>query len=206
MKTVKSEPPRVQEETDNSGRIALVGILLVLAFLVAAVKLLAQEGPGTGSVTVRPLVGAYVPTGELRDFLKDAVLIGAQGTWYANSNWSITGSLGWAPSRDKITPGDRKLDAFQYDLGVEARAATPILAPFVGLGVGGRIYSYRNYNVASKTNFDGYGSVGFDALPGPVNIRVEVRDYVSRLQPFTGSGSTKTRNDLAFFAGLGFRL
>jgi hypothetical protein len=32
---------------------------------------------------------------------------------------------------------------------------------------------------------------------------VEGRDYVSRFQPLSGGGDTKTRNDIALFAALG---
>src|SRR5258705_12741273 len=105
MTTTKTQPARVHADTevnDGSWRIAILGALLVLAFLLGAVRLLSQEGPNTGSITIRPLVGAYVPTGDQRSFLKDAVLLGAQGTWYSNSNLSVTGSFGWAPSKDKI--------------------------------------------------------------------------------------------------------
>ena len=105
MKTVRRESVQVHEGTDNTGRIALLGLLLVLSLLVAAVQLVAQTAP-TSRGAIRPFVGAYIPTGDQRDFLKDAVL---------------------------------------------------------------------------------------------------ARDYVSRFQPLIGGGSTKTRNDVALFAGVGVR-
>ena len=209
MKTVHNTSAQAHDRdlSDPVGRIALFGLILVLALLIAGAKLLAQETPTPRGV-IRPFVGAYIPTGDQRDFLKDAVLIGAQAAWNANANLSVTGSFGWAPSKDKITAGDQTIDAFQYDLGVEVRPSFASLAgttPFIGAGAGGRTYSYRDYNVDSKTNFDGYGALGVDVPAGPVDLRIEGRDYVSRFQPLTGGGDTKTRNDLALFAGLGWR-
>ena len=207
MKTVRKESVQVHESTDNVGRIAVLGMILVLTLLVAAAKLVGQA-PTSPRGAIRPFVGAYIPTGDQRDFLKDAVLVGAQAEWNATENLSLAGNFGWAPSKDKITAGDQKIDAFQYDVGLEARPAFANLAgatPFVGAGVGGRTYSYRDLNVDSKTNFDGYGALGLDAAAGPIGIRIEARDYVSRFQPLTGGGSTKTRNDVALLAGVGVR-
>lgn len=208
MNTSRNQSAQAHEGQDQSGRIAVIGLLLVLSLLVGAVKLLAQDIPGTARGAIRPFVGAYVPTGDQRDFLKDAVLVGAQASWSATQNVALTGSFSWAPSKDKISAGDQTLDAFQYDVGLEARSAVTSLgpvSPFIGAGVGGRTYSYRDLDVDSKTNFDGYGALGFEASLGVVDLRVEGRDYVSRFQPLTGGGETKTRNDVALFAALGVR-
>jgi Outer membrane protein beta-barrel domain len=207
MTNIRRGSSRVHAGDDGSGRIALIGLFVVLALILAAVKLTAQETPGARGA-IRPYVGAYIPTGEQRDFLKDAVLVGAQASWTLDPSVALTASFGWTPSRDKITAGDQKIDAFQYDLGLEGRSAqlsAGALTPFIGAGIGSRTYSYRDLNVDSKTDFDGYGALGFDVGVGPVGIRIEGRDYVSRFQPLTGGGETKTRNDVALVAGLGVR-
>lgn len=184
--------------------IAALGLLFASSRLAAQTTTSAQQ-----HVTLRPFVGAYLPTGDQRDFLKDAVLVGTQASWTANANFAVIGSFGWTPSEDKIQPGSRKVDAYQYDIGIEARSeatnVSTLISPFIGAGIGGRTYTYRNSSIDSKTNFDGYGAVGVDADAGVVGIRLEVRDYVSRFQPLTGGGDTKTRNDLALFAGLGLK-
>lgn len=206
MKNRSNESAAVPEGHDNSGRIALFGLLVVLSLLVGAIPLLAQDSPSSSRGAVRPFVGAYVPTGDQRDFLKDAVLVGAQASWNATPNFALTGSFGWAPSKDKITAGDQSIDAFQYDVGLEARSAATnlgVVSPFIGAGVGGRTYSYRDLDVESKSNFDGYGALGLDASLGLLSLRVEGRDYISRFQPLTGGGETKTRNDITLFAALG---
>jgi hypothetical protein len=177
--------------------------------LVAGSRVEAQAG-GLG-LELRPFVGAYIPTGDQRDFLKDAVLVGGQASWRVIPAFAITGTFGWSPSKDRITAGDQTLDIFQYDVGAELRAPSLYdagfltLTPFVGLGVGGRTYSYRDLNVDSKTNFDGYGALGGDIGFGPVALRIEARDYVSQFKPFTGNGDTKTRNDIGIAAGVAYR-
>jgi Outer membrane protein beta-barrel domain len=190
-------------------RFASVTAAALLAIVGAGSTAEAQTG-GLG-LEVRPFVGAYIPTGDQRDFLKDAVLVGGQASWSVIPAFAITGTFGWSPTKDRITAGNQTLDIFQYDLGAELRAASwydgglITLTPFVGLGAGGRTYSYRDLNVDSKTNFDGYGALGGDVGFGPVALRIEARDYVSQFKPLTGSGDTKTRNDIGLAAGISYR-
>lgn len=180
--------------------------LLVLSLLVGGATLQAQETPHPARGAIRPFVGANIPTGDQRDFLKDAVLVGAQASWNASQNIALTGSFSWAPAKDRITAADQTLDTYQYDVGLEARSPAVTLnriVPFIGAGLGGRTYNYRDLDVESKSNFAGYGALGVDASLGLLSVRVEGRDYISRFQPLTGGGETKTRNDVALFAAVG---
>ena len=186
-------------------RVVATGLLVVVSLGAGASALRAQST--NYRAAVRPFVGAYVPTGDQRDFVKPAVLAGAQASMAFNDNFALTGSFGWTPSKDKVTAGDQTLDQFQYDVGVEARSMKSTHAsPFVGLGVGGRTYKYRDLDISSKSDFDGYGALGVDVGWRPIGVRVEGRDYVSRFDPLSGGGGTKTRNDLMFFVGFGLRL
>lgn len=208
MKSIRRGSVQVHTHNPASGRNALFGMFVALALIVGAIRLPAQEVSGVSRGTVRSFVGAFIPTGDQRDLLEDAVLVGAQASWKFNSNLGLTASFGWTPSTDKVTPGSQTLDAFQFDVGVEASAAqlrTTRVTPFLGLGAGGRTYSYRDLDIESKTNFAGYGALGVDIDAGPLSVRLEARDYVSRFQPLTGGGDTKTRNDVALFTGLGIR-
>jgi hypothetical protein len=198
-----------EERIMSTIRSTSLTLAALLTTLVAGSRVEAQSA-GLG-LELRPFVGAYIPTGDQRDFLKDAVLVGGQASWRVIPAFAITGTFGWSPSKDRITAGDQTLDIFQYDVGAELRAPSLYdagfltLTPFVGLGVGGRTYSYRDLNVDSKTNFDGYGALGGDIGFGPVALRIEARDYVSQFKPFTGNGDTKTRNDIGIAAGVAYR-
>src|SRR5512144_2353858 len=60
----------------------------------------------TNGFELRPYAGAFIPTGKQRDLLRDAVIVGGQASYRLNPQFAITGTLGWAPSKDRITPGD----------------------------------------------------------------------------------------------------
>jgi hypothetical protein len=198
-------------------RRAILTTLGLGALLVATASAGAQDEvlttrSASSRFELRPIVGAYVPTGDQRDLLKDAVLVGAQGSWRVIPHLAITGTFGWAPSKDRVTAGDQTLDLYQYDIGAEGRAPSWFsggswdFTPFVGLGVGGRTYNYRDLdNVDAKTNVAGYGALGGEVGLGRVGLRLEARDYVSRFEPLTGSGDAKTRNDVTLAAGLTVR-
>ena len=193
----------------NSARAVAAALFAFSAF---ATKAAAQDAVAYHSkgFEVRPYVGAYIPTGDQRDLLKDAVLVGGQASYRLNPNFAVTGTLGWSPSEDRVTPGNEKLDLWSYDLGGELRAPSWFqsgaidFTPYLGLGAGGRTYNYRDLDVNSKTNFAGYGALGGELGFGAFGFRLEARDYVSQFKPFDG-GDSKTRNDVTIATGLTLR-
>jgi hypothetical protein len=195
----------------SSRHVALAAIALAGVLSPARASAQDQLAAFGSGFELRPYVGAYVPTGDQRDFLKDAVLAGAQASWRVVPALAITATFGWSPSKDRITAGDQTLDLYQYDIGAEARwadaSSSPSwsFTPFAGVGIGGRTYDYRDLAVDSKTNVAGYGALGGELGFGRLGLRIEGRDYVSRFEPLTGSGDAKTRNDVTLAAGLTVR-
>jgi hypothetical protein len=177
---------------------------------VALVNPLDAQAPASRDFEIRPYVGAFLPTGDQRDLLKDALLVGAQASYRVIPQLAITGTLGWSPTEDRVGAG-QTLDLLQYDVGGELRAPAWIqraswdFTPFFGLGVGGRTYDYRDLDTDATTNVAGYGALGGEFGFGQFGLRLEGRDYVSRFKPLTGSGEPKTRNDVAVAAGLTIR-
>jgi len=198
-KTLKTSPAHV---------VAAAVFALSTAFVPSISQ--AQDVRSSNGFELRPYVGAYIPTGDQRDILKDAVLVGGQASYRLLPQLAITGTVGWAPSKDRVTPGDETVDLWQYDLGAELRApawqtwGTLDFTPFIGLGGGGRTYNYRDLDVDAKTNIAGYGVLGGEIGFGRLGVRLEARDYVSRFKPFDGSDS-KTRNDVTVATGVTLR-
>ena len=188
----------------------LLGGLAVVTLSVA--NPLAAQSSSAGNFEIRPYVGAYIPTGDQRELFKDAILVGAQGSYRFTPALALTATVGWSPTEDRLTAGQETVDLLQYDIGAELRAPSWLrgeswdFSPFVGLGVGGRTYDYRDLDdVDAKTNVAGYGALGGEFGFGQFGLRIEGRDYVSRFEPLTGNGEAKTRNDVAVAAGLTIR-
>jgi hypothetical protein len=159
---------------------------------------------------LRVTSGAFVPTGSQRNVVKDAQVTAAQLSWLVRPSFALTGTFGWARSRDLETADTPKLDVFTYDLGGEARGVEMFagrrvtLSPFVGAGAGARSYNYRKLDVAATHNVAAYGTVGGELGMGRVGLRLEVRDYLAGFKPLTGAGRSDVRNDVVMMVGLRF--
>jgi hypothetical protein len=151
----------------------------------------------------------FVPTGDQRDFLKDAQITAAQLSYLVQPSVAITGTVTWARSRDRMSLNAPKLDVFNYDLGVEARPARWLparalsISPFAGIGAGVRSYNYRKNDLNGATDVAGYGALGAELGMGRVGVRLEVRDYVTGFAPAV-VGKSGTRNDVVIMAALRF--
>lgn len=211
----KIEAAAASPDTLNAFRPTFLRAGLGLAALTAFVLLVPRAEAQSASVQrtfeVRPFVGGMIQTGDQRDLLKDAVLVGAQASYTLTPNFAVVGSFGWAPSKDQ-TIAEEKIDLFQYDVGLEGRldnlmpASSISTRPYAALGVGGRTYDYRDLDdVDAQTNFLGFGAVGVDVAQatGPIGVRVEARDNITAFKGLRGEfGERKARNDVQFSAGL----
>ena len=71
-------------------RLVVVGLLLAFGGVTAA-----KAQSTTPAFEIRPFVGAYIPTGDQRDALKDAVLVGGQLSWYARTTTALSYERSW---------------------------------------------------------------------------------------------------------------
>jgi hypothetical protein len=192
-------------------RLALttVATLGLLAFSTHTAAAQTTSAPATGW-EFRVTSGAFVPTGNQRNYLKDAQVSAAQLAWLARPSLAVTGTFGWARSRDLRSADTPKLDAFTSDVGIELRPAhwfagrAVTVDPFVGVGAGTRSYNYRKLDVDATNNLAGYGAVGGQVGMRRVALRLEVRDYATGFKPLAGPGKSDTRNDVVIMAGLSF--
>ena len=154
--------------------------------------------------------GGLIPTGAQRGVLKDAHLSAVQVSYAVRPSLALTGTAGWARSRDLASANDPKLDVFTYDLGAEARGPelftgrAVTFSPFAGAGAGARSYNHRKLDIDATHNLAAYGAVGGELGMGRVGVRLEVRDYVAGFKPPSGVGTARTRNDVVLMAGVRF--
>lgn len=152
--------------------------------------------------------GALVPTGAQRNAVKDAALSIAQLSYVTPRKIAITGSAGWARSRDLATANRQRLSVFTYDIGAEWRGTTwrPEsrlgAMPFAGMGVGGRSYDHRGIKADASHGVAGYAAGGVELGAQRLRLRFEARDYMSGFRPVGSAKNSELRNDLMLLAGL----
>jgi hypothetical protein len=203
--------PRSVSSLSISTRAGRALVALAALTALAALAALAPRVEAQKPFAIRPNVGVFVPTGDQKDLLDNAVLVGLQASYDITPSFALVGSFGWAPSKD-LTLANEKVDLFQYDLGIEGRLPnlTPSAGistrPYATLGAGGHTYNYRDVSDAdAQTNFLGYGALGVDLAQanGPIGLRLEARDNVTAFKGLRGElAERKARNDLQFSAGL----
>ena len=187
--------------------VCCVSALLLIGSAAVAC---AADSPETGPTSIRPLVGAYLPTGVQRRELSSSVTTGVQLGYDLPIPLRLVGSVAWTPSHDRDF-SDHRTNLYQYDAGLEmARRSTGMLwnlSPFVGAGLGARSYRLRGSSVGSAQNdFDGYGAVGGEVDRNRLGARIEVRDYVSRFKGIEGQEPSSTRNDVMLAGAITFHL
>lgn len=185
--------------------------VLAAVLALGATAARAEEKPASRPFSISPYVGAFIPTGDQRDILDDAVQVGLTLSYDVHPNVAVVGSFSWAPTKAKgIVLSDRDLDLFQYDLGVQGQypvvvAGDVTLRPFLGVGAGARTYSFRQSGLSSETDFAAYVSAGAKAEYKGFELGLTARDYLTAFDGLQGTESSTARNDLSLFASVGMR-
>lgn len=187
-------------------RIAILAVLFTLPVAARA----QSDSTSPRRWELRIPSGALLPIGEQRQYLQRGTLTAFQASWLPRASLAVTGTVGWAKSRDLATLESPRLNAFAVDVGVEARPSRwavgrrVSLSPFVGIGAGARSYDYRGRASDAQHNMAGYTSLGGELGVGRVGLRVEVREYVSGYAPMTGAGARDVRSDAIVMAAVRF--
>lgn len=190
----------------RTARIALVATLLTLPVTARA----QADSSMPRRWELRITTGSLRPTGALRQQLERGPLSTVQVSWLRRPSFAVTGTLGWAKSRDLAAIGSPGLNAFTADLGVESRPQHWVvgervsLGPFAGIGAGARIYDYRSREASATRNVAAYAALGGELGFRRLGLRVEVRQYVGGFAPMDGVGPTPTRSDAMLLTSLRF--
>jgi hypothetical protein len=207
--SVVSVPAALRPATLRAS-LALVALAALTAFALRA----EAQTPVQSAISVRPIVGALVATGDERDLLKNAVVAGGQASYNLNSNFAVLGSFAWSPSEEKTISPRPKVDLYQYDLGIEGKlddltsGSSVATRPFAAVGGGARTYNLRDVPGSSAQNNPlAFGEIGLDVAPSGrrVGLRLEARDSMTWFKGLSGElQDRKSRNDVQFAAGLTF--
>jgi hypothetical protein len=183
---------------------AITAMVLTFAAASAAAQ---QPFMPKGGLEIRPIAGAYIPTGPQADNFKSNVLVGGQLAYEFSDHLHLLGSFAWVPQTVKFTGlASDGADIYDYNAGLEFNllrhmGSEWLWRPFVGLGGGGRTYHYAASGTAQNSCTAGYGALGTEFQHGIYAVRFEARDNATCFtQPLTHVKTTN--NDLAFSLGL----
>ncbi len=192
--------------TPRTATIALAATLLTLPLAARA----QADSASPRQWELRITTGSLRPTGEQRQQLERGPLSTVQVSWLRRPSFAVTGTLGWAKSRDLASVGSPGLNAFTADLGVEARPQHWVvgrrvsLSPFAGVGAGARIYDYRSREASATRNVAAFAALGGELGFRRLGLRIEVRQYVGGFAPLDGAGPTPARSDMTLLTSLRF--
>jgi hypothetical protein len=200
--------PRAASTTRTT--IALAAILITLPTAAHA------QAPAHAD-TIRPrhwelriTSGSLIPVGEQRQHLARGPLSTVQVSWLPRSSMAVTGTVGWATSRDLKGVAPLGVNAFAVDVGIESRPQRLVvgeritLSPLAGIGAGARSYDYRSRRTHATHNVGAYATLGGELGYRRLGLRVELRQYVAGFAPMDGAGPTPARSDVMLLTSLRF--
>ena len=180
-------------------------LLAIAAAVGIALPLRAQ----TLTPELRPFVGAYVPTGAMRDVMKSSTLFGLEGALEVNPNFHVLGTFSWAPTHNKFTGYDENLSVYAFDVGAELGLVRPLpvgweFKPFFGLGAGARQYDYKDNRFQTQSWGAGYVSLGTEFQLNTIALRMEARENFFGYQSPLANTTSGTRNDATVLFGFAY--
>ena len=183
-------------------------ILAVLA--LAGASSAAAQIPTTPALEVRPVAGAFLPTGDQHDLFKNAALFGMQVAYELKPTLHLASSFVWSPGQSRFLAGNNDVNVFQYDVGAELNAIYELnpnwqIKPFAGLGVGGRTYDYQSHALGANSCLAGYGSVGTELQYRATAFRMEARNYTFCYDDPMLNDS-RTRNEVGLALGVAYHI
>lgn len=180
------------------------------ALVTLAAPALADDG-APRPMQVSPLLGALVPTGHGRALFDDAVLMGLTVSYDVHRHVALVGAFGWAQSEGHgFGARTATLDVVQYDLGAQAQLPIDLgggqaLKPFVGAGIGGRTYRFREPGVERETDLVGYWATGVTLECRGFVLGATARNYLSDFDGIGAERGSTRAKDLAVFGSVGTR-
>lgn len=170
----------------------------------------AQSAAPASRVELRVLAGGFFPGGDLKSAIASSGLLTGQLAWAfrdrfaAVANVSATETFG-DHTRFLVA---RRVNVYQYDLGVEGRLLTRTAMSWqhalaLGVGFGGRAYDQKAAGVTStNTAFYGALGLGLSKPEQPWGIRVELRMHSSAWRGLLNDQAKTNVSDFALGAGV----
>jgi hypothetical protein len=185
-------------------RVLIISVV-TLALAIGVQPAVAGE---SSKLELRSFAGAYVPTGDMRDILEDAPVVGAQLAMELGGQVHAVASMGWAFSSDKQ---GADVHMSQYDLGLEVFETFDMsdswtFRPFLGAGAGGRAYIFDGTDTPTERDFAGYGTLGAEFQLDRTALRLAARGYLTEFEGLDGNQEGVTRTDLSLSLGLAYHL
>ena len=182
--------------------------LFTIAAVVAAGMTLPLRAQ-TLTPELRPFVGAYVPTGSMRDIMKSSTLFGVEGAFEVNPNLHVIGTFSWSPAHNKFTGYDENVSIYSFDVGAELGLVRPLpmgwqFKPFFGLGGGARTYDYKDTTFPTQSWAAGYASLGTEFQVNVFALRLEARDNVFGYKSPFPNATSGTHNDATVLFGFAY--
>lgn len=190
--------------------IALAAMLVTLPLSVRAQAPAHADTIRQQRLELRITSGSLIPVGEQRQQLTRGPLSTVQLSWLPSPSLAVTGTAGWATSRDLTAVARRGVNAFAVDLGIETRPSRLVVgervtfSPLAGVGAGARSYDYRSRHTDATHNVAAYAALGGELGYRRLGLRVEARQYLAGFAPMDGEGPTPARSDVMLLTSLRF--